>query len=287
MKKMGILKFGWNIFSIVLTIILVIALIWFIINPIPVKYVFSYFAPKTIFQPNGNHTATKDYTLYTNTNSKHDKLVVIIPGGAGLLNGIDNLYGFMNMLNENLGDGFDILTFSYPVRFKHTIHDSMLMMNRVLEQFLHYDQVHAIGISFGALLIGAFYNKEENTQASQQMNLPKIGMRFKSFVGVCGMYEPFFNIDLISWLFKVYIMRNTLGLKRYTCYGMSIPRLIISADSDFLVAQSSKFIKTEPCESKIYTSHTLPHAFPQYINLSEAKESIVNISKFIIKNTSL
>ncbi|AQN78591.1 ACH96177.1 GrBNV gp19-like protein [Kallithea virus] len=283
---MGVIRMTWNILSILITVIFVIALIWFVLYPTPIKYVLQCFVPKTEYEPNANYTTVKNYILYTNAKSNHTKLIVIIPGGAGLLNSIANIYGFMNKLNETLGDDYDILTFSYPVRFKHTIRDSMLRVNEVLSDFTHYEEIHGIGLSFGSLLLGAFNNKESNILSSQQMQVPQIGIKFKTFTGICGMYQPFFNVKLLTWLFDFYIMRGTPGIKLYSCYGMPIPKLIITSNSDFLVSQSTKFLQSENAESLSYPTANLPHTFPQYINLPEAQQSIVKIVDFIKQNSN-
>lgn len=282
-KIMGSLSTSWNIFTIILTLAFIVCLIYFAFVPSVVKPIISHFIPNTVYKPNANHVIKENYTLYTNAQSKHNRLIVIIPGGAGLFSGIENIYGLLNQLNDKLGDTYDIVTFTYPVRFKYTIRESMLAINGILKNFLHYEEVHAIGISFGTLLIGAFYHKESLKLISDQMNIPQIGLKFKSLTGICGMYEPKFNVDIMTWLFNLYIMRNTPAIKQYTCYDMRIPKLIISSKSDFLVAQSAKFIQSESCDYKIYDSKILPHAFPQFINLDEAKNAIQLISNFIRK----
>lgn len=273
----------WFVLSIIITIAFIVCFVYFIVNPIPLKFICRCYIPDVAYEPNKNANIDNRYSFYTNPNKANsNNLVVVFPGGAGLFSELNNIYGLTNTLNENLGPDYDILALKYPVRFKSTIQESLIEINDILLQFIHYDNVHAIGVSFGALLIGAFYHKEMSMEAARSMGLAQIGMKFKSFVGICGMYDVKFNAKLITWLFEMYIMRGTPGIKRYTCYNMTIPRYVVSAKSDFLLAQTSQYIQNEELTKyKVYDSTTLPHAFPQYINFPEAIEVLQEIATFI------
>lgn len=271
-----------DLISFLVTIFVILLLVWFVIYPEPIKYVISALHPNANYEPNKNSTRSNKSTFYTHPNSKHDKLVVLFIGGSGLFSNRSNFYGFTNSLNEKLGDGYDILLFEYPIRFKSTILESMLAINKLLLPYIHYETVHAIGISFGGILAGAFQQKETTKTKSVAMKVPQIGMTFKSLTILSGMFECNFNVDIVTKLFNFYIMRNTPSLINYTCYGIPVPKLVISANTDFLISQSIKFIQIEQCEYKIYNSQTLPHAFCQLLNLDEAKDAIQRVAKFII-----
>lgn len=272
----------WTLISTLLSIIIIGLTIWMIITPAPLKLILNKIYFQDDYNANVNANVTPDYTLYSMPNSKHDKLIVIFVGGAFLFSIVSNVYGIMNVLNEKLTDKYDILTFSYPVRFKYTLKDSLIGINKILSQFVHYPVVHAVGVSAGVLLAGAFYQKESNLTVAQQMQVPQIGMQFKSFCGLSGIYETKLNTDLLTTLFDFYIMRNTPSKLKYTCYNMPIPKYVISAKSDFLLAQTVKYAQNEPCQYHIYDSLTLPHAFSQLINLPEALDSLDRISQFIV-----
>lgn len=273
-----------TIFSILISILVIGLIIWLVVYPEPLKKVLSSLYPSPVYDPNKNaRKVSSNVTFYTSPISKGDKLIVIFIGGGGMFSKIENFYGLANQLNEYIGPDYDIVLFSYPVRFKNNIHDAMVSINKTLMQYIHYTTVHAVGISFGALLAGAFYQKETTAVKAKAMNLQQIGMRFSSLSILSGMIECKFNADILTKLFIYYIMDKTPGIIYYTCYGVSIPKLIISASSDFLVAQTAKFIQTEPCEYKIFQSTTLPHSFAQFINLEEGREAIKMVSDFIKK----
>lgn len=279
--------------SVIVSVVVLTLLVWLIITPAPLKYIFAAAFPTIDYSPNANAKVTKDYTLYANPKSKGEKLIIVFIGGSGLYSKIENIYGFTNTLNEKLNEDYDIVTFKYPVRFTHTVLDAMLSINNTLSKFLHYKEYHAVGISFGALLAGAFYQKEHFKEASIAMRVKQIGIHFKSFSGLSGMYETSFNVELLTRMFDFYIMRNTPGKAWYTCYNMAIykdvglPKLAISAESDFLVAQTLKFLLTEASSSKIYKSQTLPHSFSQLIHLPEALNSIDRVIAHIKKADGL
>lgn len=271
----------WSIISFVISFIAICLIVWMLIVPVPLKLIIKYIYPNSNYDANKNATIKPQYTLYSSDGSRHDKLIVLFIGGALLTSNVSNCYGICNYINETLGNEYDILAFNYHVRFKYSLHETMLDINEKLRDFLHYDSVHAIGISFGALLAGAFYQKESSRTIAEQMNIPQIGMEFKSFSAISGLFEPTFNVDILTRLFRFYIMRNTPSILNYTCYRMKIPKLILNTKSDFLLSQTAKLIQSEPCDYYIYDSTTLPHPFVQYINLSESRDALDRICKFI------
>lgn len=273
-----------TLFSILISLIVLAIIIWYVLYPEPIKYVLLARQPGPKYEANANATKTATSTLYSSPESKHETLVVIFIGGGALFSDMSSCYGFANQLNENLGPEYDILVFQYPVRFKHTVLDAMLATNKILMNYIHYKTVHAVGISFGSILAGAFYQKETALLKSTAMKVPQIGMKFSTLSMLSGLVECEFNVDLLTKLFKFYIMRGTPGLKYYTCYGLPIPKFLASANTDFLISQTAKFIQQEHCEYKIYQSKTLTHAFCQYMNLDEALDVNKRVSDFIKNN---
>ncbi|ATY70218.1 GrBNV gp19-like protein [Tomelloso virus] len=278
--KMGLIS---TLFSILFSILVIALIIWIVVYPEPLKPILSLFYPLVEYEANANATKTGTQTFYTTAGTSNTKLVVIFIGGGGMYSTPSGAYGFANQLNTLLGQDYDILLFSYPVRFKNTILDTMLAINKILKNYLHYTTIHAVGISFGSLLAGAFYQKEMSSTKATAMKVPQIGMQFASLGIFSGLLECTFNAELATTLFNYYIMRDTPSTINYTCYGMSIPKYVVSANSDFLVAQTAKFLQQEQCEYKIYSTKNLPHAFSQYINLPDAIDSIENYSKFVVK----
>lgn len=282
-----------TILSIILTLILLVCLVSIIIRPTPLKILFRRLQPAADYAPHEDAQINARYTLYQHKQLQRQQrlggisknLVVCFIGGAMITCNRNCVYGALNYLYEHLTDTnnntYDLLVFEYPTRFESTLHQTMLSINETLSEFTNYKRVHAIGFSVGAMLAGAFYQKESNKMISEAMNVPQIGMTFTSFVGICGLYETVFAAEILTKLFKFYILRNTPATINYTCYGMNIPRFIISSTSDFLYSQTSKFIHEQPVAYKIYKSQTLPHSFLQYINLPEARDALDRIIAFI------
>lgn len=270
------------IFSILVSILILSVLVLIVLFPEPIKPLISALVPNIEYQQNDNAKLIGKTTLYSNPTSNHDKLIVVFIGGCGLFSNRNNFYGMTNVMNELMGSNYDILLFEYPVRFKNTILETMLAINKILVDYIHYTTIHAVGVSFGSLLAGAFCQKEAFISKALAMKVPQIGMRFASLSAVSGVLDCSFSAQLMTSLFNFYIMRNTPGILNYTCYGLQIPRLVISATTDFLVAQTTRFIQNEVGQYKIYNSKNLPHAFIQYINLEEAIDAIGRIRDFIL-----
>jgi acetyl esterase/lipase len=299
-----------SIISLVLTILLIVTLVILVIRPAPIKQLIRSLYTDIAYDADSNATITDTYTLYRNTSQittlpkmrrevnvtdppdttiTNKALIVVFIGGSMLTCNINQIYGVCNLLYEKVAFTHDIVIVKYPVRFKYTVHDSMVAINNTLQQFVHYTNVHALGFSIGTLLAGAFQQKERNKIAAQTMDLPQIGMQFKSIIGVCGVYENIFSTSLLTHLFSFYIMKNTPGIQFYTCYNLELPMFIISSMSDFLLSQTRKFVheaiafSNDQSEYIIYKSTSLPHSFVQYINLDEAKEAIQKIANFLRK----
>lgn len=262
---------NWStFFSFCLTVILIFLIIWLALRPTPIKHFLGSLEKQIKHNPDPQSTQVTDrYTIYrpSQVNDQRHKrsipvtnsrpitttateqppnnrpLIVVFIGGALVTCEPRNIYGFCNDLFRELDGQFEIVVFRYPVRFRYSLHEIMSHINDTLRNFVHYNHVHAIGISIGALLAGAFHNKEVDRKVADEMKLPQIGMRFESFIGVCGVYECRFDASLINRLFRFYILRNTPGMEHYTCFRMTtIPVLIISSTSDFLLEQTRRFI---------------------------------------------
>lgn len=271
-----------TILSILASLVILCVLILIVLYPEPIKPIISTLVPNIEYAPNDNAKVIGKTTLYSHPTSNHDKLIVVFIGGCGLFSNRNNFYGMTNLLNDLMGPSYDILLFEYPVRFKHTVLETMLAINDILMDYIHYTTIHAVGVSFGSLLAGAFCQKESFPSKSLAMKVPQIGMNFSSLSIFSGVLDVEFSAQLLTSVFNFYIMKNTPGRSNYTCYGLQIPRFVISATTDFLVSQTTRFIQTEVGQYKIYNSKNLPHAFAQYINLEESVDAIGRVRDFIL-----
>lgn len=130
-----------------------------------------------------------------------------------------------------------------------------------------YKHVHAIGISAGAMLAGAYQTNEFNT-THQNMRLDRVNKSFDSIVSICGLLVPSFYDKYLDHTFKFYIMRGTPNYESYTCSNLTTPMLVISAENEYLFSQSYHFIsQNNKIPYKVYTALYLSHTFalsPQY-----------------------
>lgn len=270
-----------TIISLIISLIIICLFIYIIIIPIPLTYIVKIFQKRVEYQPNDFAKITPDYTLYSHNNSQQKNLIVVFVGGAFVASNVSTVYGITNSLNDYFKEKYDILIFSYPVRFKYTLNDTLLHANKILSKFIHYENIHILAISAGALLAGVFCKKEADKTTSVEIGIPQIGIKFKSFIGICGVYDYRFKSDLITQLFKIYILKKIKKISYYTCYGINLPKLIISSKYDFLIQQTVDYIQKEPTKDyKIYETY-LPHSFVQLINLSDSINALQRICTFI------
>lgn len=281
----------WSIVALLLTCAIIGFFVYSLYVPVIFKPLITSMLPSREYECNDNARHISDTcTLYSR--ARGEKLVVIFVGGSFIKSRLDTHYGLSNALNTQLGDGYDILIFSYPTRFQSfysspTIRDTMLYINGVLsaEYISKYSEYHAIGVSAGALLASAFIRKESDKQASREMSVPSIGLRFSTFVSVCGVLTTEFHVKTITKLFEYYIMRSTPGKGHYSAFNLdsSVRKLIISAYNDFLFAQSNKLVMREHATEKVFfQGPDLPHSFVQAHMLPESEAAIKRISDFII-----
>lgn len=275
--------------KVFITVLVLGSLILLLIFPLPAKPLLYHAFYSPVYEPrDSDSTVTverrNDYTLYraTDEQRQNERLIVVLIGGAFLFNNLRTHYGFSNLLHERASkDGYDLMVVRYPVRFRNTMRDMMLSLNKSLSEVLRYRVYHAIGFSAGALLAGTFVRKEDDKAYAEKIRVPQIGLRFSSFVGLCGLYEPVFDVQLFTRLFSFYVSRGTPGAKLYTCYGLRIPRFVVSSNQDILYAQTVKYLRSEPDVRRKIFDKRLPHSFVQMINLPESVETIDLIAQFI------
>lgn len=271
----------WFIITTIISIYIIGLFIQSLLVPSWIKYLIRDKVNDACYDHLNIAKVHTNYTLYSN--GKNKNLIVIFMGGAFLFNDVCTHYGLANRIYENMQDNYDVAVLKYPVRFQNTLHDSMLCINNSLTELLTYDSYHAIGVSSGALLAGTFIQKESSKITSAQIKLPQIGISFKSFVGLSGLYETTFDKKILTDLFSFYILKNTPNAQLYSCYGINIPRLLISSKNDTLFAQTTKYLQRETCERHIY-HEILPHTFVQLLNLPQALDAIDRACKFIRKH---
>lgn len=235
------------------------------------------------------NTALNDSTQLAD---ERRNLIVFFIGGSFLFQDLTSHYGIGNKLYELMGPKkIDVMLMRYPVRFASTVQQSMLSINKTLSDvMLKYKEFYAIGYSAGSLLASVFIQKELDADYSSKIKVPQIGLSFKKFIGVCGLYYPvFMNNTMLTKLFRYYILRSTVNPSMYTVTSLmeSIPKLVISNTTDFLYAQTAKFIQTTPNTAyKIYTNTKLNHTFIENVDLAESKDAFELIQKFILQPTN-
>lgn len=274
----------------------------------PVKYLFSRYNPRveiftashnvehfestvadTVFSKYINNT---NCSLYRGTMSAGDNLIVWFQGGAFLRTDRRSTFGTINDLSKTMPT-FDIVTFDYPVRFKHTITDALECTYRVIDVVRRtnnnidaYTNMHAICSSAGVLLAGAFQQNETYDRANKKIGIPRSGIPFRSITSFCGLLSKSFGNYYLDKLFRLSIMRGTAGIEYYTCNDLpKTPKFIVSTVDDYLLFQTIEYIDTEPCTSHIYRSTNLLHTFALMPHLSETQDLIKKVSSFITVNS--
>lgn len=104
-----------------------------------------------------------DITLYEDDSAKN--LIVWFNGGSFHTTDRRTSFGFLNDFINASKAKYDIITFDYHIRFKYTVHDSIVNCQQVIAKFLQkkaYKQMHAIGILAGVMLAGAYQTNEIN-----------------------------------------------------------------------------------------------------------------------------
>lgn len=273
-----------TVIQLILILFLLSAIIFLFYYPVPVKFLIDKLVFSPIYDANENAQIIDDYTLYKKNNNT--KLLIYFHGGAFLFSNQKSAYGLLNELDENLKD-FDILTFSYPVRFRYTLKDSLLSINNVIQKVqVKYQEFYAVGMSAGVLLMGAFQRKEKDIEISKKIEVPIIGVQFKAMVGICGVYDTRIDNQFLQMMFDFYIMRKTPSPKDYTCYNIRTPILVISSVSDYLYNQSYRYIQQEPNVTKYIFNTYTPHQFSLLINLPESVTTVKKISEFLNQHSS-
>lgn len=85
-----------------------------------------------------------------------------------------------------------MLVFDYPVRFRHTVHEAMLAVNKVLAEMTvgRYDNYYAGGMTAGTLLMGTFQSKETTPAVADKIKVPAIGIKFKDRWACAACTDP-------------------------------------------------------------------------------------------------
>lgn len=275
--------------KLVFTLTVILALVSLVLVPAPFKpLLFDTYMPPQYYKLATNATEYDYYTVYTGANESHKRnLLVWFNGGGFLYSDRKTSYGILNQLSANLPE-FDVLVFDYPVRFRHTVRDAMLAVNRALSETKlgRYDNYYASGMSGGTLLMGTFQSKETTPSVADKIKVPAIGIKFKAMVGVCGLYGPTFDSGLLNAMFRFYIMRGTPSPDLYSCYGLTdTPKLVIGATTEYLYSQTYRFVALEPCEFKVYNNDLLTHSFPLLNNCPEAQDTVKRITAFLKKHS--
>lgn len=277
----------WGILAVTVTIVTLLTLILAYFFPKPIlRRLGDYLTGGEAYAPSESATVTGNVTLYrANADHPAAALAVVFLGGCGFYCEPAHTYGFMNALHAEIGSECDLLTFVYPTRFEFTIHQTMLAINETLRPYLSYGTIHAVGISFGALLAGAFMQKERSANAAGTMQVPAIGMRFATLTTIGGLFESRLDVPLLTGILRHMVLAHTPGLEHYTCYGLlDVPKLVISSAGDFMSPLSAKFIRTERCQAKMFASSSAAHGFFRFVNLEESRETVRLIAEFIRQN---
>lgn len=268
-----------------------VVIIYTILRPDIIKPLLFKFAYTGDYEPLPIARSVGNYTWYRDEQSgnwKHRDLIVIVIGGAFMLQSLKSYYGIANAMYTSMsGQGYDVVVVQYPVRFKHTIQQAMLSLNETLKDIaLTYKACHFIGFSAGALLAGTFIRKERNEQLARAIKVPQIGLRVDSFTSICGLLYANFENDILNALFNFYVMRGTASAKSYHAQALNVPTFLISSQNDILHKQTIRYVRSEQCESKIY-KYKITHLFVQLINLKESQECIKEMIKFIRKSSNM
>lgn len=231
-----------------------------------------------------------DGTLYRGSRSRGTDLVMWFVGGGFLRTDRRSSFGTINELTAILVE-YDIVTFDYPVRFRYTVADALRRSYGVLNAVQRYNgkpyrRVHAVGMSAGVMLIGAFVQNETYDEANRQLAVPRSGVLFRSVVSVCGLLSQSFADRYIDAVFAYYIMRGTPGKRYYGCRNLpKMPKLIVTTAGDFLAFQSREFVDSETGEFHVYPSVGLRHSFALSPRIPETRDLIERVVRFVIENS--
>lgn len=277
-------------FKLVFTVAVILTLVSLVLVPAPLKpLLFDTYLTPQYYKLAANAKEYDYYTVYVGDSSRKRNLFVWFNGGGFVYSDRKTAYGVLNELSARMPD-FDVLVFDYPVRFRHTVRDALLTVNRVLSEKTvgRYDNYYAGGVSAGTLLMGTFQSKETLPGVADRIRVPAVGIRFRAVVGVCGLYGSAFGSALLDAAFRFYIMRGTPAAELYTCYGLTdTPKLIIGATAEYLYySQTYRFVTLEPCESKVYDNDLLTHSFPLLNNCPEARDAVERIAAFVGRRDS-
>lgn len=278
--------------KIIITLTVIVILILLTMYPVPLKYVIKKYTKGPRYDKNENALEVDEFTLYQNETvpNKPNALLICFNGGAFLFSEKKTMYGLLNKISDSVQDyNIDILVFNYPIRFKYTIHDSLVGCNEVISKVLkiyngRYQRFYGLGYSAGVILMGAFQRKETVSGVSRSLNIPILGVKLSAMICINGLYSLDLYNKLINQLFKWYIVRGTALQQYYSAYKLEdTPKLIIGAEYEFLYAQTHLFLNSEPTsKSLIFNNKELTHLFPLYYETSESQQCVSEIASFLI-----
>ena len=275
----------FGIFLTLMSILFVVWFVWVLYKPNFLRNMLAIYMPSIDHTPAENVIQKENWALYSNTPTPKN-LVVFFNGGAFCYSDKASSFGMLNQLSVNLGSDYDILTFDYPVRFNHTLKETLCAINTTLSQFQSkYENFYALSLSAGCLLAGTFIKKETDAALAEKIQVPQIKLTFKAFIGINGIYNTELDNDIANALFSGYITRGSPNVNLYSAYNLTIPKMVVDVTDQFLFVQGKKFLTSETVEERVvYTdADGLGHSFILYPNIIKTKETLEKISNFIKK----
>lgn len=280
------------IFELALVVIIIAVLIWQFKKPTMLKWAIAKIDTTPTYDMIASEGKTvtdfKNYTIWSKEGNK--KCIIFVVGGAFLYSDRTTSYGFMNKLSELMPD-YDVISVSYPIRFASTFHQMLIGMNDTLAEFAgKYEDYHVVAFSAGVMLTNTFMNKEEDANAAKLLDVPQIGLKFKSATLICGIFYTGLWSGLANWLFKKYIINGITHPE--CCNAMYVqhnnPYYVISSSANFLHNQSLQFIsRNSNVKSLIFEQPYMTHGFIQIVNLEETQQAIESIAEFIKDNETV
>ncbi|KAG8362513.1 GbNV_gp19-like [Fopius arisanus] len=267
------------IFIWIIPAIVVLVPIVLVINPQPLIPFLAKYLNLPEWDPSPEAVVKENYTLYASDGKQ--KMIAVFTSDLFVLNDLKTTYGFTNELYSRVKDDFDVVVLKYPLRMKSSLRDSIVHFGETLcKDFLHYRYWHAISFSTATLLTGTFMHKERDATFSRQIEVPQVGIKFSSFVGICGVYNTQYNNGIIDALFKFYILKNSTRGHLYSCYDPQVPTLLLSSQSDLFISQTRQFVAAHSCRIEMYP-RDLPHLFMKLIDQKESQNGMNKIVEFI------
>lgn len=287
-----------GLFIVLISCFLLALLIYLMYKPWPLVWVLrrlyhkpQYEVDETIFEIVENDS--RRLRLRSRSTASRKVLLVVLVGGSFVLESPFTHIGCVNELSQRAAPKarVDVLFIRYPLRFEHTIHESLSMISEELSRAgTHdYDKTVLLSFSAGTYLGLAYICKESSARLAKQFDIARVGVTFDAMVTICGLFSGSFDNQILAWLFDTYVLGG-IPRERRAVYEQGsrldlapMPRLIISNSNDLLAMQSSQYCAfSKGARLEMFDSEILPHSFPQLTNLKESQECYDKIVKFII-----